>query len=170
MNISRKILLVLLVGLLAACGRQVVASPTDVASNAPYIELAGEVVGGVPGTGTRTCQVAVPVPGGNVLQIKMKDTRCGQDYAGFFKLHNVPSTTVVHFSSETSCNDGDWKYGVRATKQPTSSIWIGLEQLSNATVGTILAAGVEVSYRRYEEGQGSTKEKLSCVIVYPAEL
>ncbi|NQD78224.1 hypothetical protein [Pseudomonas sp. CM27] len=127
----------------------------------PRIEFA-QKMDGEQMPGGRQCSIGIPESGHKLN--KMSDTVCKNDVVTFFRFVDVPSTTNVHLSSERSCSGGDWTFGVRAIKHPTTSKWVDIRNLVDVKEGTIIQPGLIKSHDRYSSG--NIEGELSCAVVY----
>lgn len=164
MSLCQRVRNLLLAGLLAGCASTPVLGAEKGSVASTGLVRFAQKMDGPQQPGGRQCSVAVDAIGSRPKQTKMSDAGCGNDVATFFKLEDVPSSTIVGLSSEKKCWGGDWWFSVRAAKHPTSSIWIDIRDLRNKKQGDIVAPGVVVWQSDYSNG--NIEGKLSCAVLY----
>lgn len=123
--------------------------------------------------GGNQCFIQVPAAGSPAKTYKMKDTSCNNDVVSFVKFENVPSSTQLILYSEGDCNDSDrnadWRFGLRAYINPTTTGWFGIEgHVYPTPEGRIVVEGLLKGEHHYE--RHNIEGKLSCVKVIPPEL
>jgi hypothetical protein len=104
---------------------------------------------------------------------KPGDDDCRNDQANYFKLDNAPSATFITLYSDSdqgkrTCQeesgvDYGWKYKLKLIKQPTTTIWIKIDDLHSMEADDIVKAGVVLVEKK--EKSGDRIDELSCMKV-----
>jgi hypothetical protein len=91
----------------------------------------------------------------------------------YFRFDNAPSATFITLYShsdqsaktcqEKSGVDYGWKYKLKLIKQPTTTIWIKIDDLHSMEAGDIVKAGVVLVEKK--EKSGDRIDELSCMKV-----
>lgn len=95
------------------------------------------------------------------------DVDCKNDQMTYYKLNNVPSSTLIGLYSEADCRDydkPDWYFILRVYIQPVSTEWKAIPDLLNVGQDRIVARGV--LRQDYVHNRGNIKGKLSCVSTF----
>jgi hypothetical protein len=101
------------------------------------------------------------------------DYDCTNDRMNYFRFDNAPSATFITLYShsdqsaktcqEKSGVDYGWKYKLKLIKQPTTTIWIKIDDLHSMEAGDIVKAGVVLVEKK--EKSGDRIDELSCMKV-----
>ncbi|MBO1539981.1 hypothetical protein [Pseudomonas sp. OA65] len=118
--------------------------------------------------GGKSCALIIR-EGTAVQNFYMGNTACANDEARYFALENVPSATLIRFDDSPCDKYADqYMFTIKTIVHPTETRRIGLRELKDARVDSIIVRGVQL-VKKENEG-GFQDGKLSCVKVWRSAL